>query len=84
MGLKKLIKAEKEDITENIIKGHKIVLYNNCVYILLQLQEWIIDWYHQYLVHLGITRMEETIKQIFYWKNVQTQIEEYACTCYIC
>ena len=33
LGLKKLIKAEKEKIMTNMIEEHKIVLYNNHVYI---------------------------------------------------
>ena len=35
LGLKKLIKAEKEKIMTNMIEEHKIVLYNNHVYVLL-------------------------------------------------
>ena len=78
------MKNENDKCSTKIIKGHKIVQYNNCIYVPPRLQECIIDWYHQYLVHSGTTRMEETIKQIFYWKNMQTQIEEYVRTFHTC
>ena len=41
-------------------------------------------WYHEYLVHPGQTRMEETIRKIFYWPNLDKSVQEYVKTCHKC
>jgi hypothetical protein len=40
------------------------------------LQKRIIEWYHNSLRHLGITRTINSISQTFYWKEIRSQVEE--------
>jgi hypothetical protein len=36
----------------------------------------IVWWYHTYLQHPGITRMEVTLRQNFTWPNLRKDVEE--------
>ena len=48
----------------------ELICYNGKIVILLLLQKYVLHWYHTYLLHPGITRTEETIRQHFHWKNL--------------
>ena len=41
-------------------------------------------WYHEYLVHPGQTRMEETLRKVFYWPNLDKDVQGYVKTCRKC
>ena len=41
-------------------------------------------WYHEYLVHPGQTRMEETLRKVFYWPNLDKDTQAYVKTCREC
>ena len=44
----------------------------------------MVDWYHLHLCHPGTTRTEATIRQYFYWKNIQKDVEQTCRRCRIC
>ena len=48
------------------------------------LQKPCVEWYHEQLLHPGITRTEETIRQHFYWKNLREDIQKHCRKCHKC
>ena len=48
------------------------------------LQKPCVEWYHEQLLHPGITRTEETIRQHFYWKNLREDIRKHCRKCHKC
>ena len=48
------------------------------------MQSWVIQWYHHYLMHPGESRMYKTLAAVIFWKNMETQITKYVKTCERC
>jgi hypothetical protein len=48
------------------------------------LQGRIIAWYHQYLAHPGMTRLEATVRSMFTWPNIRAQVKSHVETCAQC
>ena len=48
------------------------------------LQQRLARWYHVNLMHPGITRTQLSVKQHFYWKNMDKDIEKICRTCVTC
>ena len=44
----------------------------------------VIYWYHFYLNHPSVSRLEKTIRELFYLKGLFTQAELFAKTCKTC
>ena len=42
------------------------------------------QWYHDMLCHPGTTRMEETLRQHFWWPKLREAVRNYCQTCSIC
>ena len=62
----------------------ELICYNGKIVIPCALQKYILNWYHTYLLHPGMTRTEETIRQHFYWKNLRADVRKYVGTCAAC
>jgi hypothetical protein len=59
---KELIK--RSDIfSERTIETSTVITYENKIYIPQSLRKRIVWWYHTYLQHPGITRMEATLRK---------------------
>jgi hypothetical protein len=52
-----------------------VVTYDNKIYITQSLKKRIVWWYHTYLQHTGITRMEATVRQNIAWPNPIKDVE---------
>jgi len=65
-------------------KSIELICYNKKIVIPTALQKYVLNWYHTYLLHPGSTRTEETIKQHFYWPNLQKDVRKYVGTCDVC
>ena len=65
-------------------KEIELICYNGKIVIPKILQNYVLNWYHTYLLHPGSTRTEETIKQHFYWQNLQSDVKKYVGTCETC
>ena len=50
------------------------ILEHSKVYIPSKLQSRVVAWYHEYLVHPGEKRTEETIRQNLTWPGLRTQV----------
>ena len=65
-------------------KYWELVILQQKIVIPRSLQKRVVDWYHTHLCHPGTTRTEATIRQHFYWKNLQKDVEETCRRCQIC
>ncbi len=52
------------------IRSIDLITYNKKIVVPSTLQKQVLNWYHSYLLHPGMTRTEETIIQHFYWHNI--------------
>ena len=57
---------------------------NGTFYIPEPLFNNVIDWYHTYLIRLGVTRTEETIQQHLYWTILQREVNFSITKCETC
>ena len=39
-----------------------------------QFSDYVVNWYHTYLVHQGMERIEASISQHYYWPNLRDYI----------
>ena len=53
-------------------------------YCTTKIKKRILEWYHQYLIYPGTTRMEARIKQTLTWPNLRKDDEKYVKTCKQC
>jgi hypothetical protein len=74
----------KEHFHTKEVEGVELIHYDGKIYVPPSLQERIIGWYHEFLVHPGKTRMEATIRQNFTWTGLTPQVTEYCRTCHEC
>jgi len=66
------------------LEGYDLITYKGRISIPRILKNKLIGWYHEYLVHPGDRRMEETIKQHFTWKKLREDVEAHVKTCRKC
>jgi hypothetical protein len=66
------------------LEGEELITYEGRIVIPKTLQERIIAWYHEYLAHPGMTRMEATLRSTMTWPNMRKDIEQYVRTCRKC
>ena len=66
-------KGKKEYRTKDL-EGSKVVFYKGKIVIPKPLRQRIIDWYHFYLCHPGVTRMEATLRQTMIWPKMRENI----------
>ena len=73
-----------EEYQSKEIEGTMIVHYKNKLYIPSSLREEILNWYHTNLLHPGVTRTTETIRQYMYWPKLDDDVKEHVRTCPQC
>jgi hypothetical protein len=59
--LKEVMK-KSDKFSERLIERSTVITYDNNIYIPQSLRKRIVWWYHIYLQHPGITRMEVTMR----------------------
>ena len=86
--IKKQAKLALNDQTSTVslkdIEGVELVHKNNKIVVPDTLKEQVMDWYHDVLVHPGMTRMEASINSVYTWVGLQKDVEHYCKTCDIC
>ena len=65
-------------------KEYELITWKNRIVVPPSLQHSATEWYHYHLCHPGITRMETTIGQHYYWPNLQDTVEQVCKACTIC
>ena len=54
------------------------------IFIMLNLQVYVLHWYHTYLFHPGMDRTEAMICRHFYWNNIRNAIRRELINCDTC
>ncbi len=68
--LKKSMKQSKVSYGTRELEDTTVVTYKDKIYIPFRLQQRVVPWYHEYLVHPGQARTEATIRQAFIWPRL--------------
>jgi hypothetical protein len=69
--IQKIIKTGNRPLVkEQTIEGVLLLTLENRIIIPEVLQQRIVAWYLLYLKHPGQTRMENTHKSVYWWKNM--------------
>ncbi len=87
--LQKLVKDKPDgeykcEVRSHAGKPYKLWTKDGKIVIPEELQKPVVDWYHEILCHPGETRMELTIGQHYYWKNMRKTIQSACRSCGIC
>ncbi len=48
------------------------------------LQKRLVQWYHEYLIHPGETRTEQTLRQHYWWKGLRKDVHTFRSKCHVC
>jgi len=64
--------------------NHTLICHKDKIVIPSSLQNRVVEWYHTYLLHPGVNRTEETIRQHLWWPNMRDDIKRHIGTCDIC
>ncbi len=83
----KLVSTD-ESYTESTFRGgdksHDLICHNNKIVIPKDLQQRLVDWYHEMLLHPGETRTEQTLRQHFAWKGLRKTVHDTCTRCPTC
>jgi hypothetical protein len=71
----KEVMKKSDKFSEILIERSTVINYDNMIYIPQSLIKRIVWWYHTYLQHPGITRMEATLRQDLIWPNLKEDVE---------
>jgi transposase InsO family protein len=82
--LQKKIRESRRDYTMMKIEGYNLLSYQGKIVIPDSLQGRIVAWYHKYLAHPGMTRMEATLRTAYVWSGMQEQIRRHVGKCKEC
>jgi hypothetical protein len=66
------------------VEGYNLLSYQGKIVIPDSLQGRIVAWYHKYLAHPGMTRMEVTLRTAYVWSGMQEQIRQHVGKCKEC
>jgi Integrase zinc binding domain len=48
------------------------------------LRQRVLSWYHEYLLHPGQTRTEQTIRNTMAWPGLTQDVEHFCSSCLVC
>ena len=54
----------------------KLITSRGKIIIPLILRIYVLHWYHMYLLHPGMYRMEEILHQHFYWPDIRNTVRK--------
>jgi hypothetical protein len=63
------------------IEGYDLLCYKEKIYIPQSLRQKVRSWYHEYLLYLGQTRTEKTIRNTMTWSGLTQDVERLCSTC---
>ncbi len=72
---KKIVRDENELIVRS---------ENETIYVPAVLRPTLLHWYHDYLQHPGVRRMQATMKEHLYWPGMDQAVAKYVKTCTVC
>ena len=65
-------------------KQRPLICYQDKIVMPRSLQKRCVKWYHEMLLHPGLNRTEETIRQHFYWKDLRDHVKDIVSRCPTC
>jgi hypothetical protein len=65
-------------------KEYDLITREGKIVVPTTMQAKLVQWYHSTLMHPGETRMELTIGQHYYWKNLRTSMKHVCGRCNVC
>jgi hypothetical protein len=80
----KEVMNKSEKFSERIVERSTVITFENKIYIPKSLIKRIVWWYHTYLQHPVITRMEATLRQNLTWPNIRKGVEAALKNCHEC
>ena len=63
---------------------YKLVTYKNKIVIPQKLHKYTVKWYHRYLLHPVLDRMETMILQHLYWPGIRAAVQREVTRCDFC
>ena len=57
------------------------IICDNCIVISSIIPSYILNWYHTYLLHLGMDRTEAMIHQHLYWPGIINAVQKEVTNC---
>jgi hypothetical protein len=81
---KKIQAGQSTNFNTMTVEGIEVITYKDKIYIPQHLQQRVVAWYHEYLVHPGQSRTEATIRQNFTWPNLRAHVYNFCRTCSQC
>jgi hypothetical protein len=82
--LMKNVGLQEKAYGTRILEGATLHTYEGKIYIPQSLRERIVAWYHVYLQHPGMTRLEAHLRQHYYWPRLRETVQAYTKTCKPC
>jgi transposase InsO family protein len=82
--IQKRLRENRRDLTLKKVEGRDLLSFQGKILVPDSLQGRIIAWYHKYLAHPGMTRLEATIRTVFVWPGMQEQIKRHIGRCKEC
>ena len=61
-----------------------VITYKDKIYVPSHLCIHIMEWYHNYLCHPGITLLTETLRRVFYWPGLDKEVKQHVKLCPTC
>ena len=80
----KSIQKDKLSYERKLVENTYVLCKDGRLVIPNKLQYRAVAWYHHYLQHPGHTRLEETLKQAMYWKDMRSSIRQFVKQCKSC
>ena len=68
------VQNHPDRFTCKIVEGEKLVMKKGRIVVPTALQPRVLDWYHEILVHPGETRMEKSLRSLYWWKNLREDV----------
>lgn len=65
-------------------KSYDLICRNDKIVVPDTLQARVLEWYHTTLLHPGVNRTEETIRQHLWWNTIRTDVDEFVRKCPTC
>jgi transposase InsO family protein len=82
--LQKDISRNPDKYRKRKLEGAEVITRHKLIVIPKSLQKRIVAWYHHYLAHPGMTRLEATLRETMTWANMRKDIESHVRTCPQC
>ena len=72
-------------MSAKVIDDVEVLVYDNSRLVIpAPLQDRAVQLYHHYLQHPGISRLEETMSAVMYWRGIRTSIRKHVKSCSKC